>query len=364
MGKGRRGAGEGSIYRRASDGRWIGSVQVGYEGSKRVRKTVSGRTRFEVSEKLKVLLRQRDTGAYAALDPQSVEWFLADWLRSAVRPHRSPKTYAQYEMVARLYLVPHLGTVRLSALTGQQIQAFVATLMQERGANTARYAGRVLCNALNRAVRWGILPRNPMATVDLPTVRHRETGVWTPEEARAFFTACPGHALGPLFQVLLVLALRKGEGCGLRWGDISADCSTVTVRAQLQYVEGRLVRRATKTNRTRTLHIPRLARSAFVRPAAARNEDYVFTNARGHPYAPQNLHFPFLAICEEAGLPRITIHGLRHTTATALLLRGVPVHVVSRFLGHSSVTMTLNTYAHVLATSQQDVAGEVDVLYG
>lgn len=116
----RRGRGEGCIYRR-HDGYWIGQVNLGFVSGTRKRKTVTGKTRKEVSEKMKALLRDQQQGLPIQLEQQTVQQFLTGWLADVVRPHKRPKTSDSYAQVVRLYLIPALGRYKLARLTPEQV---------------------------------------------------------------------------------------------------------------------------------------------------------------------------------------------------------------------------------------------------
>src|SRR3954447_24615866 len=155
---GRRGHGEGAIYQRESDGKWCCVVELGWVNGKRKRKVIYGKTRKEVAEKLKVVLRDQQQGLPIATERQTVEQFLTRWLADVVKPNKAPKTYRSYEQNARLYLVPAFGRYQLTQLQPQQVQA----LLNEKRASgmaveTVRRMRDVLRCALNQAIEWGQL---------------------------------------------------------------------------------------------------------------------------------------------------------------------------------------------------------------
>lgn len=357
--------GVGSVYQLKS-GSWRGAIDIGYQGGKRKRATATGRTKTEVTDKLKTLQARAASGTLTPLDSESLAAYLYEWLESTIRPHRANRTYVGYELAIRKHILDELGATKLHNLTPQAIQRFVADLMRTEGNNTAKYTGKLLRNALNKAVRWGLIQNNPMNMVDLPTVRPKETQIWTAEQARNFLCACQHNEWGPLFIVILTLALRKGEALALQWGDIDLERRTISIKATLDIRNATLVRKPPKTpNSTRTLHLPELAVGALTKAQEARNSsEWVFHSRTGSPIWPQTLVRSFRVLVSAANVPLITIHGLRHTTATMLLNNGSPIHAVSKFLGHSSVSMTLNTYAHLLSHSHKDLAGDIDAGFG
>ena len=115
----RRGKGEGSIYQRASDGKWVGMIDLGYgPDGKRKRKPIYGKTRKEVAEKMKAKLHEQQQGILPReTTRQTLEQYLADWLENSVKPTVRPKTYDSYYQLCKLYILPSLGRIGLSQLT-------------------------------------------------------------------------------------------------------------------------------------------------------------------------------------------------------------------------------------------------------
>ena len=117
----KRGNGEGSIYYRNSDGKWVGSITLG-SGK---RKVFYGKTRKEVQEKLKIVLHDQQQGTLVTAAPQTVSQFLTDWLENTHRRRLRPRTYERYREAVYLHIVPSLGHVQLQKLTAQQVQASI-----------------------------------------------------------------------------------------------------------------------------------------------------------------------------------------------------------------------------------------------
>lgn len=362
----RRGKGEGSIYR-VADGSWRASLNLGWEAGKRRRRTVSGKTRKEVLERLRALQRDQEAGTLVAPSSQTTGDFLTSWLDNSVHGHLAYNSYEAYRN-AVTHLTPHLESIPLQSLTAQHIERAKGSMIREGvSQQSARYFLRVLRIALNRAVRWGLLARNPALMVDLPRVRRKEARAWTQAECLQFLAASKGHRLEHFYAVVLALALRKSEAQALRWQDVDLDKGTVSIRGGLQRnQDGPQLVPAKSDKSVRTLHLPSLARSALEsqREAQIPPCEWVFPNTQGKPLHEAVINWEFTQICKRADLPLITVHGLRHTTATLLLGEGIGPHIVSEMLGHSSVIVTLTVYAHVLASMRQDVATAVDGLYG
>lgn len=368
-----RGKGEGSIYK-DKRGRWRGAVSLP-NGKRRY---VSGRTRREVSVKVARLQEQVLTGSLAAPGRLTVAGFMERWLAEHVRPNRAPKTSHGYAEVVRLYIVPHVGRVPLARLTPAHVQGMLAALTAGgKSARTVEYAHGVLSRALNVAVRWELIPRNPAAAVTPPAPARRERDFLSVDQARRLLAALEGDRLRPLYLLGLSLGLRRGEALGLTWADVNLEDATVTVRRSLVAVGPELVESRPKTPESwATLPLPDFAVTALrehrarqleerLRAGAAwRETGYVFTTAVGTPIAPRNLLRHWYGVLHRAGLPRMPFHALRHSAASLLLAQGVPLRTVQQVLRHSKVSLTADLYGHLTLDVTREAVRGMDALLG
>jgi integrase len=381
----RRGHGEGAIYQRKSDGRWCASVDLGFVQGKRRRKLLYGATRKEVGEKLKTILLEQQAGLNIAPHEQTVASFLAHWLEQSVRPHLRPMTYRSYEQVVRLYLVPHIGRHQLSKLAPEHVQRMVNTLRTSGGkkgqglaARSVNYIRNVLRKALNQALKWGYVLRNVAQLVEVPRLERHTITPLSQEQARRLLEAVKGHRLEVLYRVALSFGLRRGEVLGLRWEDIDFAAQTLRVALAVQRQYGRLVLVPTKTTASaRVLPLPPVLLALLRQHQANQQQEravygadweehgLVFPSTRGTPLEPRNLIRHFKAVLERVGLPsHIRFHDLRHSCATLLIAQGVHPRVVMEMLGHSQISVTMNTYGHVLPETQRQAARQLDELLG
>jgi len=213
--------------------------------------------------------------------------------------------------------------------------------------------------------------------VDGPRVEGYEIQPFTLGEARVFLDAVRGDRLEALYSVALTMGLRQGEALGLRWEDVDLETGTLHVRHQLQRVAGQLRQVPVKTARSRrTLaiapsivgslreHHRRQVEDRLLAGSRWRETGYVFTTSIGTPLEARNVVRSFKAILAWAGLPDIRFHDLRHSCATLLLVRGVSPRVVMEILGHSQISLTMNTYSHVVPELARDAAVKLDLLLG
>jgi len=372
---GKRGAGEGTIYQRP-DGRWTAQLRLDYG----VRKTLYGRTRAEVQTKLRQLRRDREDGVAVGVPSITVAAYLARWLDEAARLKVRPSTLESYTLNARR-LAPLIGRIKLSQLTPQVIQgAYARLLAQGLAPRSVRQAHVVLHGALGQAMRWGMVGRNAADGVIVPRPEPREMETLTIDELQRLFEVTKDEPLRSLWILLSTTGLREGEALGLRWDDVDLARGTLVVRraVQRQGTAGWVVIDPKTPRSRRTIHLSRLAVEALrarkthqreLRLAAGRRwqdtwGDLVFSSLTGRPLQPSWVSVAFRRDLEKAGIRRVRVHDLRHTAATLLLTRGVHPKVVQDMLGHSTVTLTLDTYSHVTPALHKEAADHMDALLG
>jgi integrase len=357
----RRGQGEGSVFYRADKDRWVGSINLGWQNGRRVRRSYYGKTRREVQERLQRALREAQDGVQPGLRRETVAAYLAAWLE-AVEPTVRPSTLRRYHQLVRYQLIPNLGRTPLSRLTPGDVEAMLRKLSADGLSDrTVHHARAVLRTALARAVRHGLVARNAAALAQGPRVEHREVRALSPDEVRRFLTAVRGHRHEALFTVAVATGMRQGELLGLRWSDVDHVGGTLSVRHALQWIEreARLVEPKTARSR-RTVSLPDVAQRALA--ALPRLSVYVFANDSGGPLHPGTVYHALQDVLAAAGLPRVSFHALRHSYASLLLAQGVHPRVIMEALGHSQISLTMNTYSHVIPTLEREAAERMDAL--
>ncbi|GMA60718.1 site-specific integrase [Alicyclobacillus fastidiosus] len=236
----------------------------------------------------------------------------------------------------------------------------------------------VLHDALDRAVKWGLVARNIADAVDPPKPDPVQMSVWTREDVLRFLEEAKSSSYYIVFLIAVTTGMRKGEILGLRWVDVDLENGRVYVRQTLTYVNGQPVFLDPKTNKGKrmvALSPEVVVQLRKYKAIQAKNKlrlgplyhdnGLVVTRQDGSPASINTLDKQWYALLEQSGVPRIRFHDLRHTHASLLLQQGVHPKIVSERLGHSTINITLDTYSHVLPGLQEQVAKDFgDALFG
>ena len=291
------------------------------------------------------------------------------WLPAQRSRGLRPTTLSQYGRVVDDWLVPNLGGVKVATLTPKDVDALNAKLTR-LSARSRQLAVGTLKGACKWAADNGYLSRSPIAGVQRPRVEERPVEPWTVAEARAFLTATADDRLGFAWALLLARGLRRGEICGLRWAEVDLEGGALRIIRTRVVVDGVATDSAPKTKAGKRpipldgrlvallkAHKTRQGQERWRAEGAYAESDWVLADELGAPVHPDTLSGWLDKAIAKTELRRIRLHDLRHTAASLMLADGVPVKVVSEILGHSSPTITLGVYAHVMPGMAQE-AGE------
>ena len=371
----KRSNGEGSITRR-KDGLYMARYTVQTAtGTKR--KTLYGKNREDVAEKLVDALSNRNQGLVFDAGSQTVGEYMEQWLQTSARESVRESTYESYRNQVRRYVVPAIGRVKLKRLSAMQIQGMYRAML-DRGLSprTVQYTHAVLHRALRQAVRWGLVPRNVSEDVDRPRIRPEEIRPLNRHQARHLLNTA-GES-GDRFEALYVLALhtgmRPGELLGLKWEDVNFDEGGLQLNRAL--AGKNLTSPKTKRSRRRIdlstasiaalkAHRKRQLEERMQKAGLWRDHGLVFPSTVGTPLFHRNVVRAFKNLLKRAGLPQSTrLYDLRHTCATLLLGSNVHPKYVQELLGHASIALTLDTYSHVLKGMDGGIGGAMDKALG
>ncbi|MFJ4202172.1 tyrosine-type recombinase/integrase [Streptomyces sviceus] len=402
----RRANGEGTITKR-KDGRYQAAAYVYRPDGTRTRKFVYGKTREEVANQLTELQEKTRQGIPAASSTMVFGDYLTYWL-AAIAPERlKPSTLNSYEGLTRLYIRPALGSKKLNRLTPADVRRFLAEFKNSclcclRGADkerpegkrsccaigkccerrpsarTVQYIHAVLRSALQQAMREELIARNVARIVETPTVTRKEVRPLNAAEARLLLKTARSHRLYALWLLLVSTGLRRGEALALTWSDVDLTNGQLRVRRNVQRIRRELIFGTPKTMRSiRTVPLPKHCVRALTQHREQQERErmvagkkwqstpgqpdgLIFTTSTGRVTDPRSLNRMLTILCRDAHVHRVRVHDLRHTCASLLLAQGVDARTIMETLGHSTITMTLDTYAHVMDTTLRAAADQMD----
>jgi integrase len=307
---------------------------------------------------------------------QSLQDYLTYWL-TCVKASLCPTTFYQYQMTCTRHLIPRLGHIRLVDLQPDTIQnLYLAKIQEKVGYRTIQMIYAILRRALELAVKFGYIQRNPAALTIPPKVISKEIIVFNVRQAKRFLCAADNDKNGMLYHLALVTGLRQSELLGLKWSDIDWSKRILSVQRQLK----RNGKPDDYFSPLKTRHSKRVVlmgittrdklREHFRNQEIIKNlagdhwidNELIFPTIIGTPKNQSNLYREFKVFLKKIGLPDIRFHDLRHTSATLLLNSGISPLVVSRRLGHCNLNMTIEIYGHLMPGIQSKAAELIDNL--
>lgn len=366
----RRGWNEGTIYK-LENGSW--RAQVCIQGRR-----LSHRSKT-YAEAVQWIRTAQTRNGQDLIDEGSaipLSKFLIDWLES-IKTTLRPKTANQYEHIVKHHILPRLGKLKLRDLYLNRVDRFYAELQKDGiGLRTIGLIHSVLHVALERATRYGYIAKNPAHGAIVPKLGYAEMAALDEEQVSRFLVAASGSRFGVLFHLAVVTGMRQGELFGLKWCDISWNKSTIIVRRQVQRITGKgyvFCEPKTKAGhrkigvgnttleKLRDQHGQQMM-IKIMAGAQWQENDLIFTTDVGTPLDNSNVLKEYYVVLSKAGLPRIRFHDLRHTAASLLLNNGQGIMAVSKLLGHSKPSVTLDIYGHVYSESMEEVARVMETL--
>ena len=343
----------------------------------RVKDPVSGKTKPEWHggyPTRKAAMTARDDarsasnkGTYVARKNITVGQWLDQWVK-AHSVELKPSTAHFYRHKIDIYLKPAIGGEQMQALSPMMLSVVFAKMQESGGhdgaalsATTVQHARAVLRKALNDAVVERIIPLNPVTGSKAPKTTKPKQVTWTGEQQRAFLGATEQTRWGIVWLVALATGMRRGELCALTWAHVDLRAGLISVERSATQLGQQIVTTDTKNHENRTVALDPKTVAALKAwrkqqaserlewgPAYEDTDGLVFTWENGARVFPDYFTKAFLAAQKGTCLPRMTLHGTRHTHATTLLREGVPVHIVSKRLGHKDPSVTLNVYADAI----------------
>lgn len=371
---------------------WAYQVDVSPQGAPRKQKIKGGfRTKDKAVEEMAEVQKAYGDNTYVEPTKMTLARYLEDqWLPAMHGKVRSlnlrASTFSTYEMHVRVYLVPRLGAIPLQAVTLKHVEGLYSDLMDKGGARGPLKPKSIhnlhlsLHKALADAVAAQLLQRNPADKANKRPSGGPEMKAWSPEELRAFLHYVADDRLFAMWRLLSTTGMRRGEVLGLRWRDVDLPRTRLTIvqtrikgpngpeYGKVKAGKGRTLGLDEPTVAALKVHRARQLEERMLWGARWNDADLMFTRAGdptntadegGLPIDPDVVSQTFERRSRDSGLPRIRLHDVRHSYATACLIGGVPVKIVSERLGHASVAITLDIYSHVLPGMDQEAAEHV-----
>lgn len=381
----KKGNNEGSIRRR-SNGTWEGRYSDGRDDKGRqIQRSVYGKTRKEVAEKLNAVLHNKQTGSYVTPNKTMLKDWLIQWLQNYASVSIRPSTYISYEGYVHNHIIPILGDIPIQQITPAVIKNFYNQKFENgrtdgRGglsAKTIRNLHNMLHQAMEQACINGIIINNPTSGTVIPRQEKREMRVLSTDEQKKLQSVIHMHRLG--FAILFDLAtgLRIGELCALRWTDVNFNKCTIKVSRTLQRIKKNLneleeidddgentcltnlIEGAVKTPKGfREIPIPQNIWIKLLEHKEHQQQEYiklgvpvlhngfVFSMPYGTCVEPHTMRDALNYLLAVSGTEHANFHALRHTFATRAIENGVNVKTLSDILGHSTVQITMDLYCH------------------
>jgi len=354
------------------------------ETEERRRQTKSGfPTRREAQTAMNKILVAIEEKTFVAPAKLSLrEYLRSEWL-PAIEATIRPSTYRSYKQHVECHICPHVGSVQLQKLSGSQINTLYAKLAltgKKDGKSglsplSIRHVHATLHRALKDAVRWERITRNPIDAADPPSIRgdgSKELKTWSAEQLKAFLDSTKDERLSPLWHLLAMTGMRRGEALGLRWEDVDLEAGRLSVRRALIPNGAVVVISEPKTARGRrsvaldpeTVEVLKRQAGQQLADQLKKGDEWsdsglVFTKEDGAAWHPEVVSRFFRGTVKRSRLPEIRLHDLRHTHATLALRAGIHPKVVSERLGHATIAITLDTYSHAVPAMQEEAAARI-----
>lgn len=379
--------GQGSVYQR-KDGRWVASIQNGFkENGKPNIKTKYAKTQAEAKRKLKELIKEIYTPTQEIITNNSlVQEYCNNWLQNIQSNILKPSSYDRKEMTLENQVYPLIGNICMSQITFDDIQSMVNELKKQNlSYSTIKKAYEAINGCFKYALIKGDVSKNPCIGVTLPkNLKHQDGDIKFYTEGQIkllleqstikYSNGRDKYRLGYGIQFLLYTGLRIGEALALTWEDVDFQNKTITINKNLKQVKNRddneqgnykiIIQNTTKTSsgsRIVPLNNKSIEALNHFKEITGKYK-YVFSTETGNNVSGRTYDTMFRKIQENCKFKEIYgVHALRHTFASLLFKKGVDVKTVSEILGHKDVSVTYNTYIHLIQEQKMNAISLLDM---
>ena len=372
----RRPQGDGTIRKR-KDGRWEARIIVGHknDGSPMYKSAFAKTQKSALKELHKLIELYRDIDLTEESRMTLGEWmdkWLDEYMIFAIRE----STLDSYRNITKNHVKKHIGHKPLSSLTTADIQRFYNKIKKEGrmkpkrdgsyelADSMVRKIHMMLHEALDTAVRERLIAKNPTNGTTIPKTNYPEKQILGDEQLETFLEEIKKEEYWcDFFYVEIMIGLRRGEICGLKWSDIDFSANKLRVERSVGIKKGGGISIGeTKTNTgIRTIIMPPSVSDVLQRRKQTAISAWVFPSFLNpeQPIHPEAAYRKLKVILKHAELPMIRFHDLRHTFATHAMKGGVDAKTLSGILGHTNASFTLDTYTHVTSDMQKNASAVV-----
>lgn len=374
----------GSIQKRGKES-WLLSYHVGYDSKgKRIRKTrtVQAKNKTEAEKLLAKFIVEVDAGKHITPTKTTFGEYVHLW-KIEKEKAVSPSTMENYNYDLKNYILPKFEDYKLKDITHIYINDFLKELENE-GLKSATIKRKYnLLNSIFKMIeKDDLLPTNPMKKVEVPKVQHKEGDVYNSKELKELFLLLNednNKQMALIVKLALKTGMRKGELLGLQWSDIDFSTNTIHIKRSLSYTKdkGYFLKEPKTKGSNRKVAPPRklmeeLKKHIYIKKTERMEAkelweggkyEFVFSTDLGKPLNLDYVNKWWNRFLKRTGFKKIRFHDLRHTASTDLINRGANIHSISKRLGHSNITTTLNIYGHYLEEADQKIADMLDEDY-
>lgn len=360
------------------DGRFEARVTI----SKYNRKSVYGDTEAEARKKARQLEKNALKYDLSNISKMTVEDYLSYWLETK-RYSVKPASFDRIALSIKYQITPYIGSLQISQLAAEDVEVMLSKLAETTSYSTLKKAYNNLNSCLKSAEIKGHIIRNPMIAVTLPQFvekKTKEMRVYSKEEivkiiseaTRTYSNGKYIYRYGYAFIILLNTGMRLGELLYLHWKDVDQKNKRIHVIGSISEHKKRsdtgyeITETTTKTkNSMRYIPINNNVINALIHiKNTIGNDKLVICSHSGNYVSPHNIYRQFQNILKKCDIEaNDIIHALRHTFATALIEKGEDIKVVSELLGHGDISVTLNTYHHVIEENKVKAVENLDDLF-
>jgi len=338
------------------------------------RKSLYGKNPKEVAAKIKEFNKNKDAGLILDADKMTLGVWLAQWLKTYKKPALEITSYAAYEHQVNQHIIPEMGGIPLKKLQRIRVQEFFNQKGADLSPSTLELIKAILGNALKMAVVDGYIIKSPAVAIKLPSVKGKDVKPLDKEEIGKLLEEARGQRIYSVIYLAIHTGMRKGELAGLRWQDVDLKTGIISVRQGVKhdrknktYVTG-----STKTETAmRSIpvdassiaelrrHKARQAQERLEFGAAYEDNGLVFTRPGGPILCLNGVSTQFNNLVKKSGIDRRTFHDLRHTFASICISQKVNIKALSQYLGHAEISITLDTYGHLLPGDKEEIANTI-----